>query len=142
MVTYGWIGFEVELQSSIKNGREVVLSQVFPDSPAQEAGLMAGDILRQIGDYPIESLDDLRNAMFYTRVGQYVDLRALRGDEIRRFSVKVDARPADEPMQVVEPVEPGNSSSDNPLKPKSPVEEQGPVPFEDDFAPDKSGPGS
>ncbi len=142
MVTYGWIGFEVELQSSIKNGREVVLSQVFPDSPAQEAGLMAGDILRQIGDYPIESLDDLRNAMFYTRVGQYVDLRALRGDEIRRFSVKVDARPADEPMQVVEPVEPGNSPTDNPLKPKSPAEEQGPVPFEDDFAPGKSGPGS
>jgi hypothetical protein len=56
--------------------------------------------------------------MFYTRVGQFVDVRALRGDEIRRFSVKVDARPADEPMQIVEPVEQADSRSDNPLKAK------------------------
>jgi S1-C subfamily serine protease len=142
MVTYGWIGFEIEQQSSIRNGREVVLSEIFPDSPAQAAGLMAGDVLQRIGDYSIESLDDLRNAMFYTRVGQFVDVRVLRGGENRRFSVKVDARPADEPMQVVEPVEQSESLSGNPLKPKSPEAETGPVPFEEDLPEGALSPGS
>jgi serine protease Do len=105
-VTYGWIGFEIELRSGIREGRQVVIGEVFADSPAEEAGLLEGDVLLQIGDYTIDTLDDLRNAMFYTRVGQYVDVRVDRAGEARRFSVKVEARPDDEPMQVVEPVEP------------------------------------
>ena len=105
-VTYGWIGFEVELQSSIDSGRQLVLSEVFPDSPAETAGLLEGDVLLRIGDYPIHVLDDLRNAMFYTRVGQYVEVEVLRGDQKRRFSVKIGARPENEPMQTIKPAEP------------------------------------
>lgn len=135
-VTYGWIGFEIELVSSIQNGRQVVLSDVFPDSPAKSAGLMEGDILEQIGDYPVRSLDDLRNAMFYTRVGQYVDVRVMRNNEVRRISVKVDPRPEDEPMQVVEPLGADSRESGNPLKQtnvKSGPDDAGPMPFEGDY---------
>ncbi len=105
-VTYGWIGFEVEVQSSIEEGRRLVLSQVLENSPAQSVGLMEGDVLRQIGDYPITVLDDLRNAMFYTRVGQYVNVVVQRGTESRRFNVKMAARPENEPMQIIEPAVP------------------------------------
>ena len=55
-VNDGWIGFEVEVQSSIEAGRQLLLSQVFEGSPAESAGLMEGDILRKIGDYPITVL--------------------------------------------------------------------------------------
>lgn len=131
MVTYGWIGFEVELETSIENGKRVILSEIFPKSPARTAGLMEGDILEQIGDYSIHSLDDLRNAMFYTRVGQYVDVRITRDGEQRRLSVKMDARPKDEPMEIIEPVEPAPQM--DPLKEKSTPEGAGPIPFEEDF---------
>lgn len=131
MVTYGWIGFEVDIQTSIENGKEIVLSEVLENSPALKAGLMEGDILEQIGDYTIHSLDDLRNAMFYTRVGQYVDVRINRDGQPRRLSVKMDPRPADEPMEIIEPVE--NELLVDPLKEKPEVDPAEPMPFEEDF---------
>lgn len=129
-VTYGWIGFEVEIQSSIDTGRQLVLSQVFEDSPAESAGMMEGDVLEQIGEYAISELDDLRNAMFYTRVGQYVDVTVRREGESRRFSVRIAARPENEPMQVVEPVDP--EPAIEPIKEAS-TEDGEPVPFEEDI---------
>ncbi|MGC9450552.1 MAG: S1C family serine protease [Oceanipulchritudo sp.] len=130
-VTYGWIGFEVETETSIENGRRLTLSQVFAETPAEEAGLMEGDVLLQIGDYPIRVLDDLRNAIFYTRVGQYVDVRVLREGEMRRFNIKVAARPENEPMEVVETVPP--EPPIEPIKEKDPNEKEGPGPFEEDL---------
>ncbi len=127
-VTYGWIGFEVELKSSIDNGRQLVLSEVFPESPAEAAGLLEEDVLLRIGDYPIHVLDDLRNAMFYTRVGQYVEVEVLRGDQNRRFSVRIGARPENEPMQTIEPAEPAPPIE--PLKKKEPSsDEDGDAPY-------------
>lgn len=134
-VTYGWIGFEVEIRSSIESGRELVLSEVFADSPAEAAGLMAGDVLEQIGDYPIEVLDDLRNAMFYTRVGQYVDVRVNREGQTRRFSVRIVARPENEPMQITEPAQP--EPAIGPIKERNGGETQGPMPFEKDLSKDR-----
>ena len=130
-VTYGWIGFEVEVQSSIEAGRRLVLSQVFDDSPAQSVGLMDGDVLRQIGDYPITVLDDLRNAMFYTRVGQYVDVLIQRNGETRRFNVKMAARPENEPMQIIEPA--GPEPDVEPVKSTEPTGDQKKLPFSEDI---------
>lgn len=99
-VNFGWIGFEISEKSSIEKGRQVILEEVFDDTPAANAGLQPGDVLIQIGDYPISNLDDLRNAMFYTRVGQYSQVRVLRNDEQSDFSVRVAKRPDDEPLQI------------------------------------------
>jgi serine protease Do len=123
-VTYGWIGFEVEVESGVEMGRRILLNDILPDSPAGEAGLLEGDLLLQIGDYEIDSLDALRNAMFYTRVGHYVDITIEREGERRRFSVRITARPEDEPMQIVEPrdsdtgteAETGSAPAGSPLK--------------------------
>ncbi len=130
-VTYGWIGFEVEVQSSIEFGRRLVLSEVFAGSPAEQAGLLAGDVLRQIGDYRIRVLDDLRNAMFYTRVGQYVDVVLDRESQTRRFSVKITARPESEPMQVIEPAEPEPPIA--PVKDSSEAQDALRFPFKEDL---------
>lgn len=133
-VTYGWIGFEVEILSGIETGRQLVLSEVFADSPAETAGLMEGDVLRQIGDYSIEVLDDLRNAMFYTRVGQYVDVSVTREGQPRRFSVRIVARPENEPMQITEPAEPVPPIE--PIKEQTEEGDQAPMPFEEDLSRD------
>ena len=141
-VTYGWIGFEVEPETSIKSGRRILITEVFEASPAAVAGLMEGDVLKQIGDYPIESLDELRNAMFYTRVGQYVEVTVQRGGEPRRFSITIESRPDDEPMEIIEPAP--LPPAINPLKEKS-EEAAPPLPFEEDLraplpSPENKGP--
>lgn len=129
-VTYGWLGFEVEPETSIKSGRRILLTEVFEGSPAAEAGLLEGDILRQIGEYAIQSLDDLRNAMFYTRVGQFVEVIVQRDGEQRRFSITVASRPEDEPMEIMEP-----SRLPPPINPLKDTEntDSGPHPFEEDL---------
>ena len=131
MVTYGWIGFEVEIESSIEKGRQVILSQIFPGTPAEEAGLMEGDVLLRIGDYPIHSLDQLRNAMFYTRVSQFVDVQVERAGETRLFSVRTVTRPEDEPMQITSP-NPAQQDI-NPIKEESTEGPEGPIPYEEDL---------
>jgi S1-C subfamily serine protease len=99
-VNFGWIGFEIRERSSIEMGRQVILEEVFDDTPAERSGLRPGDVLIQIGDYPISTLDDLRNAMFYTRVGQYSQVRIMRDGENHEFSVRVAKRPDDEPLEI------------------------------------------
>jgi len=136
-VTYGWIGFEVELASAINTGPQVVLSEVFGDSPGNSAGLMEGDILKEIGDYTINNLDDLRNAMFYTRVGQFVDVRVKRDGELRTFSIKVAARPENEPIRIIEPVE--ERQPVEPVKTPSQEDDETALPYVKDL---KSGSGS
>jgi S1-C subfamily serine protease len=55
-VTYGWLGFEVDIDSTIEHGKRLVLGEIFADSPAGQAGLIEGDILQRIGDYTVTSL--------------------------------------------------------------------------------------
>ncbi|MCC5841775.1 MAG: trypsin-like peptidase domain-containing protein [Opitutales bacterium] len=98
-VVRGWVGFEVREESSVRDGNRIVIAAI-TDTPAREGGLLAGDVIRQIGGYRIRSLDDLRNAMFYARVGQYLQIQVLRAGEQRDFSIRVAPRPADEPLEV------------------------------------------
>lgn len=110
-VEFGWMGFEVRNVSSIMLGQHLALSKVEPDTPAMEAGLMADDILMKIGDYSVSSIDELRNAMFYTRVGHFVDVEVLRDNELVSLSVKLAKRPSDEPLQVLRPISVSTSAS-------------------------------
>jgi|TARA_B110000037_G_scaffold220312_1_gene287803 serine protease DegS len=103
-VEFGWMGFEVRNVSSIALGQHLALAIVEPDTPAYEAGLMPDDILLQIGDYSVSSIDELRNAMFYTRVGQFVEVEVLRDNEPVALTVKLAKRPSNEPLQVLRPV--------------------------------------
>ena len=92
-VSYGWIGFEIAEENSIKNGNQIVLRKVFPGTPAEEAGLRPNDLLLEIGGYPIRSVSDLRNAMFYMRVGQFARTRIMRDEEELVFNVRMAPRP-------------------------------------------------
>ena len=103
-VTFGWMGFTVSEEATIADGRRLSLAAVDPGTPAEVAGLQANDALIRIGDYTIRNIDDLRNAMFYTRVGQFVEVEVWREGQRRVFSVKLAERPSDEPLTVVRPL--------------------------------------
>ncbi|KGE05260.1 Do family serine endopeptidase [Pseudohaliea rubra] len=56
----------------------VVVRSVVPDSPADEAGLLPGDVLTLVGSRPIQDLDSLREALEAQAPGSSVPLRLIR----------------------------------------------------------------
>jgi serine protease Do len=56
----------------------VVVRSVIPDSPADEAGILAGDVLTLVGSTPVKDLDSLREALEAQQPGSSVPLRLIR----------------------------------------------------------------
>jgi len=71
-VRYAWGGFSVDPVTSLDHGRQFRVKEVSPDSPASAVVIQVGDIIVQVGDYVVDDIDDMRNAFFYTRVGEYI----------------------------------------------------------------------
>jgi membrane-associated protease RseP (regulator of RpoE activity) len=74
----------------VENG--VKFSDVKPASPAEKAGLKAGDILVQFGDKPIKNLYDFTDALRRSKVGDVVEVTVLRDGKPLKASVKLEQR--------------------------------------------------
>jgi hypothetical protein len=74
----------------VENG--VKFSDVKPGSPAQKAGLKAGDILVQFGDKPIQNLYDFTDALRRSKVGDVVEVTVLRDGRPVKASVQLEQR--------------------------------------------------
>ena len=67
--------------------RGAVVTRVEADSPAQAAGLQAGDVIVAVNESKVESSRDLRNAIGLVRVGEGLEVEVRR--EQRRFRLDV-----------------------------------------------------
>ena len=56
----------------------VVITEIVPDSPAQDAGLRRGDIVVRLGDHGIATVDDLHRALHRDVIGRDLPLSVLR----------------------------------------------------------------
>ena len=74
----------------VENG--VKFSDVKPASPAEKAGLRAGDILVQFGDKPIKNLYDFTDALRRSKVGDVVEVTVMRDGKPLKASVKLEQR--------------------------------------------------
>jgi hypothetical protein len=74
----------------VENG--VKFSDVKPASPADKAGLKAGDILVQFGDKPIKNLYDFTDALRRSKVGDVVAVTVMREGKPVKASVKLEQR--------------------------------------------------
>ena len=70
----------------------VKFSDVRPGSPADKAGLKAGDILIGFGEKPINNLYDFTFALRASKVGDVVKVRYLRDGKEGTADVKLEAR--------------------------------------------------
>ncbi len=98
-VKYSWIGIEVESEINLETN-QVIVNDVIDGTPAVNAGVRPGDALLQVGEFPIRRVEDYPNASFFTRPGQFVSVRVERDGEILDFTMRVEARPKDEPLIV------------------------------------------
>jgi hypothetical protein len=74
----------------VENG--VKFSDVKPASPAEKAGLRAGDILVQFGDKPIKNLYDFTDALRRSKVGDVVEVTVMRDGKPMKATVKLEQR--------------------------------------------------
>jgi S1-C subfamily serine protease len=70
----------------------VKFSDVKPGSPAEKAGLKAGDVLVQFGDKPIKNLYDFTDALRRSKVGDVVEVEVLRDGKPVRAKVTLEQR--------------------------------------------------
>jgi S1-C subfamily serine protease len=70
----------------------VRLTGVRAGSPAETAGLRAGDVLIGIGDAVISNLQDFQNALMQHQAGEQVAIRYKRGDQVITVTVTLGGR--------------------------------------------------
>lgn len=64
----------------------VRVERIDKGGPADRAGLREGDVLVQIGDAPVGSVNQLRRTLAGGLVGEDMDLVVLRGDRVKRLT--------------------------------------------------------
>lgn len=99
----GYLGVSaqaVELPAAVRDELDqaggLLLVSVEPGSPAEQAGLALGDTIISLAGASVQDLDDLLAELGGDRVGQEVELRLLRGGELRSLSVTLGDRPQGE----------------------------------------------
>ncbi|MBI5497611.1 MAG: trypsin-like peptidase domain-containing protein [Deltaproteobacteria bacterium] len=71
----------------------LLVTGVEPDSPAERAGILVGDIVVSIGSDGVQSLEELRALLSDDMIDRPVDVRLLRGGEVRVVPVTLAAHP-------------------------------------------------
>ncbi|MCX5693431.1 MAG: Do family serine endopeptidase [Candidatus Omnitrophica bacterium] len=101
-VLYGWLGVIIQdvdaaLASyfglSDKSG--VLVSRIVEASPAEKAGLKAGDIIISLDDEKIKNTESLIRALLKKNVGEQAKLGVIRDLKLYSAVVEIGARPED-----------------------------------------------
>jgi serine protease Do len=101
-VVRGWLGVAVHgvelapsiaLRLGLPSRRALAVVAVTPESPAERAGVQAGDLLLSLEDRPIRGVGDLMAGLPRTAIGATKRLRLLRHNEIYERVVTPSAAP-------------------------------------------------
>jgi serine protease Do len=99
-VTRGWLGVQVQaidedLAKTLKmsDNHGALVSNVTPGSPADEAGLKAGDVVRSLDGQAVETSSDLSSRVAAKGPGARVGLDVLRDGADRKVEVKLGTFP-------------------------------------------------
>lgn len=73
----------------LSSTRGALVTRVFPDSPAEKAGIKAEDVITEVDGRAIRDFAELRNQVGLRRVGDEVSLKLFRGGKARTVKVKL-----------------------------------------------------
>ena len=90
---------------SLAHDYGVVLGDVDPDGPADQAGLKAGDIALSLNGKPMENARQFDVNLYGKALGEKVVIEVLRGEQKVKFNVEVIERD-DDPLRFADMVNP------------------------------------
>ena len=76
----------------LENARGALVSQVVDGSPADQAGIKAGDVITTINGRAVANSGELRNAIGLLRIGEKVELGLIRDGKPRRVTATIGER--------------------------------------------------
>jgi serine protease Do len=88
----GYLGAAIDVNAAGK----VEVIEVLKDSPAQQAGLLAGDIIETVEAQPMISAPQFSNAVRARAAGDEILMQIRRGDAAREMRIKLGARPKED----------------------------------------------
>jgi serine protease Do len=98
-VTRGWMGVgiqdltpELAEYYGIKNQKGVLVIQVFPDNPAEKAGIKPKDVIVAVDGKPVTTGRELSSAVAGMPVGKDVPLKIIREGKEQTVNVKIAER--------------------------------------------------
>jgi serine protease Do len=101
-VTRGWLGVGIQPMSEemreyygLDDDQGVLVSQVFPGDPADEAGIQAQDIIIGVDGEKIDDARDLTGKIASLPVGSTANIRVLRNGKEKTFRVTIAKREDD-----------------------------------------------
>jgi len=83
-VRHGWLGVIGEPE-----GWKAKIKEIKKNSPAQQAGLVEGDVVVKFSDKNVNSISELARLVKYTRPGEIVPVEYLRGEHTMFSNVKI-----------------------------------------------------
>ena len=86
----------------------IVLADVVPEGPADEAGLQAGDIVLSVNGKTMKNASQLETNLYRYAMGEKVEIAVLRGTQKLTYSVAIAAR-EDDPQRFADMVDPANN---------------------------------
>lgn len=100
-VARGWVGVglrDLDDQMALRLGVDpsaegVVLTQVYPDTPAAKAGARAGDVLVKLEGQPVSDSGEVVRSIGAHRPGEKVSMEILRDGKRKTLKVELGQRP-------------------------------------------------
>ncbi|WP_300458531.1 Do family serine endopeptidase [Desulfobacula sp.] len=114
-VSRGWMGVAIQNVTEqlaeyygIKETQGVFVAKVYEGDPADNAGIMVGDVIILINDKKIESSRDLTLTIASSSVGETVKVKLIRDGKEKMVKVKLGKRPDQDPetMEIIDGYDP------------------------------------
>jgi serine protease Do len=113
----GYLGIETRaLQPGQKNPdiEGVVVDQVVPGSPAADAHLQKGDVIRKFDGHDVKSFPDLRSLVSQVDLNKKVEVEVLRGGKSVKVTAQIREQPVDYQTNGTAPRQPSPDESASP----------------------------
>jgi serine protease Do len=100
-VTRGWLGLAIQDMNEdlaqsfgVNKAEGILVAEITKDSPAEKAGIQAGDILLALNRTKLIDVTDLRNRIAMTTPGSKISLQLIREGRKKEVTVVIAEQPA------------------------------------------------
>lgn len=110
-----------------KDMRGVVVDDVYPNSPADEAQMRKGDVIRKFDGHEVRTFSELRTLISQAELNRKVEIEVTRNGQILKLTTELKEQPIDFKTARINPREPPVSSRKQPSadEPEDQPEEAG-----------------